>query len=368
MDAIADVSSYLIAVGALLIASAFFSGTEVAMFSLRRVDREHMARSKRRADVLVHQLVSRPRQLIATILIGNEVVNVSISSTMATIGGHWFRVHGELAVALLTTAIALPVVLLVGEVTPKTIAIKVPVMWARMAARPLWLFGVIVTPLRAVVRIVSAILLRPFGIQLGRTAVDAPLGEDEFRALVDAGSTDGEVAPHERRLIHRVFEFGNKTVAQVMTASERAFLLPYNLPWSRILAQVSERGFSRVPIYHKTRDNILGILYAKDMVLLGAGVAAPRRLGELLHEPMYVPLNMRLEHLFGVFKARKTHMAIVVNEYGKLAGLVTMEDLLEEIVGPIRDEKEIRRQRDVGDADSPSPGPTEGGDEPRGQS
>jgi CBS domain containing-hemolysin-like protein len=206
--------------------------------------------------------------------------------------------------------------------------------------------------------------LLPFGFSSARSSARAALGEDEFKALVDAGSAEGEVGARERRLIHRVFEFGDKTVAQVMVSAERSFLLAYNLPLSKILAQVSEHGFSRVPIYHKTNDNILGILYAKDMVLLGTGLTAPRRLGELLHEPLFVPRKMRLERLFDIFKERKTHMAIVVNEYGKFAGLVTMEDLLEEIVGPIRDEKEVRRQRTVdgiGDEITPPPGEEESG-------
>jgi putative hemolysin len=345
MDVLSELTPYLIAVGALLVASAFFSGTEVAMFSLRRVDREQLARSQRRADQLVHGMIARPRRLIATILIGNEIVNVSISSTMATVGGRLFAGNGELAIAMLTTAIVLPLVLLLGEITPKTIAIKTEIGWSRAAARPLWLFGMLVTPIRLVVRLLADLILRPLGIDSRRPPPKVALGEDEFRALVDAGSAEGAVDARERRLIHRVFEFGEKTVAQVMVPASDAFLLAYNLPLSRILNEVSSRGLSRVPIYHKSSDNILGILYAKDLVLLGTGLTAPRRLGELLHTPLFVPRNMRLERLFEIFKERKTHMAIVVNEYGKFAGLVTMEDLLEELVGPIRDEKEVRRQQ-----------------------
>lgn len=345
MDALSEVAPYLIAVGALLVASAFFSGSEVAMFSLRRVDREQMARSDRRIDKLVTSLVSRPRRLIATLLIGNEIVNVSISATMAIVGGIWFAGRSELAVAMLTTAVAVPIVLLLGEVTPKTLAIKTATGWSRKAARPLIVFDMLVTPLRIVVRAIATVILFPLGVDARRPPPRVALGEDEFRALVDAGSEEGEVAQRERRLIHRMFEFGEKTVGQVMVSAADAFMLAYNMPLSRILGEIARKGFSRVPIFHKSSDNILGILYAKDLVLLGTGLTAPRRLGELLHEPLFVPRNMRLEKLFDIFKERKTHMAIVVNEYGKFAGLVTMEDLLEEIVGPIRDEKEIRRHR-----------------------
>lgn len=347
MDALSDVAPYLITVGALLIASAFFSGTEVAMFSLRRVDREQMGRSERRVDKLVYAFVSRPRRLIATLLIGNEIVNVSISSTMAAVGGIWFAGRGDLAIALLTMAVALPLVLLIGEVTPKTLAIKTSKGWARKAARPLFLFDFLVTPLRVVVRGIAMVILIPLGVDPRRPPPRRSLGEEEFKALVDAGIAEGEVGRREQRLIYRMFEFGEKTVGQVMVPADEAFLLAYNMPLSRILAEVARNGFSRVPIFHKSHDNILGILFAKDMVLLSTGLTAPRRLGELLHEPLFVPRNMRLEKLFDIFKERKTHLAIVVNEYGKFAGLVTMEDLLEQIVGPIRDEKEIHRQRTI---------------------
>jgi putative hemolysin len=343
MDALADVFPYLLTALVLLVASAFFSGTEVAMFSLRRVEREQMARSRRRSDQLVHALVSHPRRLIATILIGNEVVNVSISSVMATVGERVLSGSSELAVAMLATAMALPLLLALGEITPKTIAIKTAAAWSRAAARPLWLFGSLVTPVRWVVHGLANLVLRLFGVG-AKSAGPRAMGEDEFKALVDVGTTEGQVDVRERRLIHRVFEFGDKNVAAVAVPADQCFLLAYNLPLSRILGEVRQRGLSRVPIYHKSPDNILGILYAKDLVLLGTGASAPRRLGELLHEPLFVPRNMRLAKLFDIFKERKIHMAIVVNEYGKFAGLVTMEDVLEELVGPIRDEKEVRQR------------------------
>jgi putative hemolysin len=345
LAALADLGPALIAIGVLLLVSAFFSGTEVAMFSLRRVDREQLARSDRTADRLVHALISRPRRLIATVLIGNEVVNVSISSFMASVGDRVFAGRSELGIALLTTLCALPLLLLVGEITPKTIAIKTAPTWARWSSRPLWLFGRMVAPVLWLVNYVAGCALRVFGIDPTKPTAHKPLAEDEFKALVDAGNAEGEVDARERRLIHKVFEFGEKTAAQVMVGAADAFLLAYNLPLKRIVAEMSQRGLSRVPIYHKSRDNILGILFAKDLVTLGTGQTSPRRLGELLHEPLFVPRTMRLERLFEIFKERKTHMAIVVNEYGKFVGLITMEDLLEELIGPIRDEKEVRRQR-----------------------
>jgi putative hemolysin len=329
---------------ALICFSAFFSGTEVAMFGLRRVDREQMSRSGRRSDALVLKMLTRPRRLIATILMGNESVNISISAVMAATVERAFVGRSEVELALLATAIALPLVLMFGEITPKTIAFRTNVGWARKAAHPIWLFGLIGTPVRLVVTAVASLILRPLGGLAPRQA-SRDLSEAEFKALVDAGSEEGQVDARERRLIHKVFEFGDKTVAEAMVPRARLFALSYELPVARLTQEIGARGFSRVPIYQKTLDNVRGVLHAKDLLIQGTPGTPIRRLQELLHEPLFVPQTTPLERMFRVFKQRKMHMALVVNEYGKLAGLVTMEDLLEQLFGDIRDEREAQKAR-----------------------
>lgn len=332
---------------ALLCCSAFFSGTEVAMFGLRRVDREQMARSGRRSDALVLRMLARPRRLIATILMGNESVNISISAVMAGTVERVFFGRSEVELALLATGIALPLVLMFGEITPKTIAFRAGVGWARKAAHPIWLFGLIGTPVRVVVTAVSWVILRPFGGAAPRKEA-RDLSEAEFMALVDAGSEEGQVDARERRLIHKVFEFGDKTVAEAMVPRARLFALSYELPLARLTQEIAARGFSRVPIYQKSVDNVRGVLHAKDLLIQGAAGVPTRRLQDLLHEPLFVPQTTPLERMFRTFKQRKMHMALVVNEYGKLAGLVTMEDLLEQLFGEIRDEREQQKARAEG--------------------
>ena len=344
MSDLGTFTPYLLILAGLVTASGFFSGTEVAMFSLRRVDREQMARSTRAADKLVIRLLSRPRRLIATILLGNEVVNVSTSAVVASMAPLLYPGRSEVELALLATFTALPILLLLGEITPKTMAIKTSAAWSRTAVRPLWLFGALMTPLRAVVLLVADLLMRPFGGST-RQGMLRDLSEEEFRNLVDAGSADGEVDARERRLIHKVFEFGDKTVGQVMQPRSKIFALSYDLPVARLIKEVAARGFSRVPIYQKSLENIRGILYAKDLVVPGVGLPGQRRLGDLLHDSLFVPANLRAERLFRMFKNRSIHMALVVNEYGKLVGVVTMEDLLEELFGEIYDEREQQKAR-----------------------
>jgi CBS domain containing-hemolysin-like protein len=165
------------------------------------------------------------------------------------------------------------------------------------------------------------------------------LSEQEFRSLVDAGSAQGQVDASERRLIHRVFEFSDKNVGQVMTPRDRIFGLSYDLPMQRLVKELAQRGFSRVPIYQKSLDNIRGVVNAKDLVRSASGQPITRPLGELLHEPLFVPRTTPVKRLFLTFKQKKVHMAIVVSEYGKVLGLVTMDDLLAVIFGVLRDER-----------------------------
>jgi putative hemolysin len=321
-----------------VIGSAFCSGTEVALFSLRRVDREQLARSASFIDKRIIGLLERPRRLIATVLIGNEAFNALLAVIVLIEVLRMFSGSSLWAIGGFTLAVTLPLIVLIAEVTSKTLAAKAPLTWARICVMPLSLFMLIVTPVRLVVQAVTSVLLAPLG-EAARTRPQRDLSEEEFRSLLDAGSAQGQVDARERRLIHRVFEFSDKNVGQVMTPRERIFALSYDLPMQRLVKELAARGFSRVPIYQKSLDNIRGILNAKDLVRVAAGQPMGRPLGELLHEPLFVPRTTPVKRLFLTFKQKKVHMAIVVSEYGKVLGIVTMDDLLGQIFGQLRDER-----------------------------
>ncbi len=321
-----------------VIGSAFCSGTEVALFSLRRVDREQLARSEHFLDRRIVALLERPRRLIATVLVGNEAFNSLLAVIVLTQVLRMFAGSSLWAIAGITLAVTLPLIVLVAEVTSKTLAAKGPLTWARICVLPLSIFMMLVTPVRFVVQIVSSVLLAPLG-EAARTRPTRDLSEEEFRTLLDAGSAQGQVDARERRLIHRVFEFSDKNVGQVMTPRERIFALSYDLPMQRLVKELAARGFSRVPIFQKSLDNVRGILNAKDLVRVAAGQPMGRPLGELLHEPLFVPRTTPVKRLFLTFKQKKVHMAIVVSEYGKVLGIVTMDDLLAQIFGQLRDER-----------------------------
>ena len=320
--------------------SGFCSGSEVALFSLRRVDREQLARSESPFDQRILKLLERPRRLIATVLIGNEAFNSFLAVLALIVVGHFtaMRDLSPWAIGGIALGVSLPLIVLIAEVTSKTLAAKGPLLWARICVLPLSAFAVVVTPLRLIVNFLAEVLLRPLG-DAARTRPTRDLSEQEFKSLVDAGSAQGQVDARERRLIHRVFEFNDKNVGQVMTPRDRIFAVSYDLPMQRLVKEIAARGFSRVPIYQKSLDNVRGIVNAKDLVNFSTGQLPTRPLNELLHEPLFVPRTTPVKRLFLTFKQKKVHMAIVVSEYGKVLGLVTMDDLLAQIFGVIRDER-----------------------------
>ena len=321
-----------------LLVSGFCSGTEVALFSLRRIDREQLARSDARTDRKIVKLLERPRRLIATVLIGHEAFDSILAVLALTVVIDLGITRSLWAAAGIALAVALPLVVLIAEVSAKTLAAKASLAWARTCVLPLSLFAVLVTPVRIVVNLVAEVFLRPLG-DAARTRPARDLSEQEFRSLVDAGTSQGQVDARERRLIHRVFEFSDKNVGQVMTPRDRIFALSYDLPMQRLIREIAQRGFSRVPIYQKSLDNIRGIVNAKDLVRAAAVSGPTKPLGELLHEPLFVPRTTPVKRLFLTFKQKKVHMAVVVSEYGKVLGLVTMDDLLAQIFGVLRDER-----------------------------
>jgi putative hemolysin len=352
---------YAIPVAALLVVlAALFAGTEVAVFSLRRVDRDQMSKSGRQADKSVLALLALPRRLITAVLIGIEaIIGLLVVVVLGIVAVQWpWFVDTPWLHLIVTVGITLPLVVLLGELVPKTLALKNPIAWSRLAAWPLAMFALVMSPVRWIVQAVTAAVLRPV-VDADRPARD--LTEEEFKSLVDAGSAQGQVDARERRLIHRVFDFADKNVGQIMTPRERMVALSYDLPMARLAKEVAARGFSRVPIYQKTLDNIRGILNAKDLVRVQAGVAAGRTLGELLHDPLFVPRTTPVKRLFLTFKQKKVHMGIVVNEYGKVLGLVTMDDVLAQLFGALRDEREALQASSTGIPRRGMPGPAAGG-------
>lgn len=338
----ADLVLRIIVFFGLIILSGFFSGSETALFSLSPVQLIRLENEKHPRIGLLKRLLNNPRSLIATIFIGNEFVNIGASALMASATQRYLGSQSQILITLISTSISVSLILLLGEITPKNIAARIEERWALRAAKPIRLLGIVMAPLRFTIeKIADAVIVLTSGKE-GAKAQVAQVGEEEFRAMVSVASRAGDIDKKEKELIEKIFDFGDRRVREVMTRVDDIFMLSYDIPITRLIEQVRASRFSRIPIYRKKRDQIVGVLHAKDLIALRYGIIPrPRTLNEILRKAYYTPPTTKCEHLLRDLKRHRIHQALVVNEYGKLCGLVTMEDLLEEVFGEILDEKEV---------------------------
>ncbi len=321
----------LVLLAALLAVCAFFNLAEVSLFALQKSDRE--ALRSRSGGALVLAMIREPRTLLASLLIGVEVANIALGAVSAELARTLVPAWPWLNIVLVA-----PLVILLGDILPKALGIHFARGAALALARPLALWNLAIAPVRWVIDIASALVLRAFGVE--KAPVDASLREEQLRVLVDRGLLAGAIQPLEQQIIHRVFEFGDITVARLMTPRPDVFSLPTTTPWKELLAAVHEQRYSRVPMWQGTPDNIVGILLTKDLLRLRGHAPTPRQVQRLLRPALFVPPGKRAQDLLREFRARKQHLAIVVDEHGTCIGLATLDDLLRELVGDTPDESD----------------------------
>lgn len=311
--------------------SGFFSSSETSLFSLNDIQLEQMRRDGNPRIGLIERLLSQPRRLIQTILIGNEFVNVAASVISASL---IIQVMGAES-KWMNLFIMIPILLLVGEITPKTLAIRNNAAFATYQSVPIDLFSRFMTPVRWVVRAVAEFFITLIvGKERSRGNI---VTEDMVRTLAREAVGEGALDKHEAQFIEQIFDFGNKTVADVMTRRSNIFFLSADLPLAEMAAEMRRTLHPKIPVYKEHRDTIVGILYARDLVgkSVEDALNTPEDLEKILREPYYVPESKHLADLFHIFRERKLSMALSVDEYGGVTGLVTMEDLLECIFGEI---------------------------------
>jgi len=319
----------------LLVFSGFFSSSETALFSLSKVQKEKISSRNPAQGKLIGLLLDRPRALIITILLGNEFVNICFSSLFTLF---IIQIAG-VKIPWANLLIALPVMLVFGEITPKTLAIKNSERLAVFIARPLNLFMRIITPLRWIIRNISDRIVNL--LVSGIEQRDNILTEDVIRSLLEDSEKEGIIDSSEREMISNVFDFGDLKAEEVMTPRAFIFSLPVSMPLSDMISVIKTRHISKVPIYEDNPDSILGVLFATDLIGIDqSDIFAPGGLRNLLRPPFFIPKNKRVDELFHVFQQKRISMAIVLDEYGSVQGLITIEDLLEEIFGEISDEFE----------------------------
>ena len=323
----------LLALAGLVVCSALLTGAEAAYFSLGRNRLKRLA-SHAPEDAPTTPLIERPHELLVTLLVGITLVNIGAAAIAATIAVELFGERFGIAVEMIAMILILTTF---GEVLPMTIAVKRPEAFLAVVRRPVAWLSVLLTPVRVALGALTSLTLRLVG---GAEQTRQPeLTEEELRTLVDVGASEGVVEREEREMIHKVFQLEDTQVRSVMIPRTDMFCLDVNTPREEILPALREHLHSRVPVYEGSIDVIVGVLYTKDLLpFVREGLARDFDLRAHLHPPYFVPESKRADHLLQEFQAKRLHLAIVVDEFGGTAGLVALEDLLEELVGEIADE------------------------------
>jgi magnesium and cobalt exporter, CNNM family len=321
----------LLVLAFLVACSAVLTGAEAAYFSLGRARLRRLA-SAEGGDVSRAPLIERPHDLLVTLLVGITLINIGSAALAATVaedlfGPRWGRLAAVVLMIMVLTTF--------GEVLPMTLAVKYPERVLALLGRSISWLARLLAPVRVMLAGLSALTVRL--ISRGREA-QPELTVEELRTLVDVGASEGVVEREEREMIHKVFELEDTPVRAIMVPRTDIFCLDVETPAGEILPAVRENLHSRVPVFEGTIDVIVGILYTKDLLPYLDGLPADFDLRAHLHPPYFVPETKRADTLLQEFQAKKLQLAIVVDEYGGTAGLVTLEDLLEELVGEIVDE------------------------------
>jgi putative hemolysin len=314
--------------GVLIVCSAILTGAEAAYFSLGRARLKRVAAESETAK----PHFARAHDLLVTLLVGITVINIGAAALAATIAQDMFGDRWGLVVQIVVLVF---IITTFGEVLPMTLAVKYPERFLALAGRPVAWLGVLLRPVRAILTGLTDLTLRLIGRE---QVAPAMLTEEELRTLVDVGASEGVVEREEREMIHKVFELEDTPVRAVMVPRTDMVCLDVETAPAEILPALREHLHSRVPVYEGSIDVIVGILYTKDLLPYLQGLPEGFDLRAHLHPPYFVPESKRADTLLQEFQAKKLHMAIVVDEYGGTAGLVTLEDLLEELVGEIADE------------------------------
>jgi putative hemolysin len=322
-----------------LFLSGFFSMSEGALFSLGRHQRAQIKKEGKKSATLIERLLREPYKLIITIHLSDEILNVAYSSiTALTVRQLLPNYWNEGILTILSIGIASPSLLLLGEIGPKTIGVKYPRLIARIISYPLNLYHMLITPLRLIVMALSIGMTWVLGGGKIEHEIKEGFSPEEMKALLGLGTQEGVLTDIERKLVSSLFKLEDIRVYKLMTPGINVFSLPVDITTHQAVNSIKKSGFSRVPIYKDDKDRIVGILYAKD--LLSSNSSNGQKTVEgILRPPYFIPKTKRAFDLLREFQQKRTQIAIVVDEYGRVDGIITMEDILEELFGEIEDER-----------------------------
>ncbi len=337
--------------GGCIFLSAFFSCSETAFFSLSplKLKRQEVDGDTRAGEIL--KVISDKQRLMLSLSMGSTMVNVSAVVLAVHFFYGWLPASGlsicegdsgPMLCGILAVILMTAVLLFFGEIVPRTVAIFGGYKYCRLVVKPLRLFLMLTYPLTAI----SVWTIKKFLPRYSdwNSHLGCSTSIEEIDSYVNLGEEAGIIEHDEKEMINSVFEFGDTLVREVMVPRPDIIAMPINTSLPELLKFIREDGHSRFPVYDGSMDKILGILYVKDVLIKLDEIQQSYDLFKLLRSPFFVPETKKLDDLLGEFQKRKQHLAMVIDEYGGVSGLVTIEDLLEEIVGEIVDEYDLEEQ------------------------
>jgi putative hemolysin len=339
----------LLIILALILLNAVFVAAEIALVTVRRTRIDQLVDEGNGAADRVKRLISQPGRFLAVIQLGITFIGflaaafagvsltVELDRLLGTIEP--LKPYSGAIALVVVTALLSFVTIIFGELVPKSLALAHPERYSLLLAGPVDLVGRVLNPIVWVLTQVTNGVNRVLGV---KDVVQNQISTEELKLLVERGGEQGVLEAEEEQMINAVIELGDRRVHEVMVPRIAMAAMPVGATFDEAIETIVEHGHSRIPVYEETVDEIIGILYAKDLLPFLRASTGPRPdIRELLRTPVYIPESMTVDDLLHEFQRRKVHIAIVLDEYGGTAGLVTIEDLLEEIVGEIQDEYDV---------------------------
>lgn len=328
----------------LIILSGLFSASETALTAFKSTDLEEIENTNPRTAKLLKRWLTKPNEILTAILLGNNIVNILASSIATIVTMQIMGSESGHTVAIATICMTV-VVLIFGEITPKIVAKTYSKQISGIVIGPIYLLSVATLPIIKLLMFITKIISGLMGVNIKYE--NLMITEEEIKSYINFGKAEGVIEEEEREMIHSIIEFGDTTAKEVMTPRTSIFMLDAESTIDEVWDEIIDSGYSRIPVYGEDLDEILGILYVKDLMTLAKKGTTDIPLKNILRKAYFVPDTKSIVEILNEFRDQQVHMAIVLDEYGGTVGLTTIEDLIEEIIGEIKDEYDLHEEDEI---------------------
>ncbi len=328
----------------LIILSGLFSASETALTTFKSTDLEEIENTNPKTAKLLKKWLTKPNEILTAILLGNNIVNILASSIATIVTLQIMGSESRNAIAVATISMTV-VVLIFGEITPKIVAKTYSKKISAIVIGPIYLLSIITLPIIKLLMFITKIISKMMGVDIKHE--NLMITEEEIKSYINVGGAEGVIEEEERIMIHSIIEFGDTTAKEVMTPRTSIFMLDAESTIDEVWDEIIDSGYSRIPVYGEDLDEILGILYVKDLMVLAKKGTTDIPLKNILRKAYFVPDTKSIVEILDEFRSKQVHMTIVLDEYGGTVGLATIEDLIEEIIGEIKDEYDLHEEDEI---------------------